>query len=207
MILPSIKEEQNLFNQGYKIIAGVDEVGRGPLAGPVVAGAVAVVSPDLFLKNYDKIKDVRDSKKLSAKRREKISQEIKECDFLNYGVGIVSEKVIDKIGILFAVKLAMKKAIANLPKAPEFILLDGNFILEDILVSQKAIIRGDAKVFLISAASIIAKVARDQMMTQYHTQFPQYGFDQHNGYGTKKHFEALHKHGPCILHRRSFRLL
>ena len=120
---------------------------------------------------------------------------------------MVSEKIIDKINIFEATKLAMKKAIEALACEAEYLLLDGNFTLEDLSINQKAVVRGDEKIISCAAASIIAKVTRDRLMQKYHKKYPQYGFDSHKGYGTKKHFEAIKKHGTCVLHRKSFRII
>jgi ribonuclease HII len=205
---PNLKEEKKLWKQGFKIIAGLDEAGRGPLAGPVVAVATVLKLGNFkigkFIENYKlKIENlgVRDSKKLSAKQREEIYEKLVACKDIVWGVGIVSEKVIDKINILQATKLAMKKAIKKL--YPDFLLIDGNFGL-DIDIKQKSIIKGDQKVFSISAASIIAKVTRDRIMQKYHKKYLNYGFDKHKGYPTKAHFASLKKFGPCKIHRKSF---
>ncbi|PJE58439.1 MAG: ribonuclease HII [Candidatus Portnoybacteria bacterium CG10_big_fil_rev_8_21_14_0_10_36_7] len=206
MQLPTIKEEQKLFNLGYEIVAGVDEVGRGCIAGPVVAGVVAIKNKKEFLESFEDLKNCRDSKTLSVLAREKISGQIKEATYLSSAVGIVSEKVIDAEGILVATKLAMKKAVENLAREPEFILLDGNFTIEDLSIAQKAIIRGDSKVFLISAASIIAKVARDELMVKYNEKYAGYDFNVHKGYGTKNHYKAILERGASPIHRLSFNL-
>lgn len=204
------------YSKNYFMI-GVDEAGRGPLAGPVVAGAVAISNllPHKFLVT------IKDSKQLSEKQREKIYKEIMKCPDFVWGVGIVSEKVIDKINILNATKLAMQKAVnkvvANLRdrenKRQVFILVDGNMKFNDAWfgkdklgasIKYKSIIKGDQKVLSISSASIIAKVTRDKIMQKYAKQYPEYGFSQHKGYGTKLHFEALEKFGPCKIHRKTF---
>ena len=193
MKYPNFNEEKKLWKKGYKFVAGIDEAGRGPLAGPVVAAAVIL--------NGKILKQIKDSKKLSEKQREEIFKKIKNCPEILWGIGIVSEKVIDKINILEATKLAMQKAVKNLNS--DFILIDGNFKINSE-IPQKSIIKGDQKVFSISAASIIAKVTRDRLMQKYHKKYPQYGFDKHKGYGTKKHFEALEKFGACKIHRKTF---
>lgn len=181
-------------------MAGVDEVGRGPLAGPVVAAAIIIKSPAGI--NHDL--KIRDSKKLSSKQRDKIFEVLTNNKDVDCGIGIVSESVIDKTNILEASLLAMKQAINDLKTAPEFILIDGRHTLEDIMLNQKAIINGDAKVFSIAAASIMAKVTRDRLMIEYNGKYPNYGFGAHKGYGTKQHLEALKKYGPCAIHRKSF---
>lgn len=209
MNVPTFAEEQKLWKQGIKYIAGIDEVGRGPLAGPVVAAAVVVKNTPRdnlsFLQADGKELVIKDSKKLSAKQREKIFRMLSKSPSVDYGIGIVSEKIIDQINILRASWLAMKKAVEYLKTPPEFILIDGQYTLEDLLINQKAIINGDTKVFSIAAASIIAKVTRDRLMIKYHECYPNYGFDAHKGYGTKLHTDALKKYGPCEIHRKSFR--
>lgn len=207
MVLPNIKEEKKLFSNKIFQVAGVDEVGRGCLAGPVIAGAVMITSPDKFFKNFSKIKNVRDSKLLSPAARIKVFNLLVNTDFLSFSVGISSNNKIDECGIQLATKLAMHQAICNLPTQPEFILIDGNFTLPNLSIPQKAIIGGDRKVFLISAASIIAKVTRDNLMKKLSIKYPLYGFDCHKGYGTKKHYLALKKNGPCKIHRISFNLV
>jgi ribonuclease HII len=196
MKYPNLNEEKNLWKQGFKFVAGLDEAGRGPLAGPVVAAAVIIL-------DYKKLKTkgINDAKKLSGKQREKIYKVLIKHPEIKWGVGIVSEKIIDRINILQATKLAMQKSIKNLK--PDFLLIDGNFKINSI-VRQKPIIKGDQKVISISAASIIAKVTRDRLMQKFHKKYPQYGFDRHKGYGTKAHFAAIKKFGPCKIHRKSF---
>ena len=196
----NFNEEKKLWKQGYKYVAGLDEAGRGPLAGPVVAVAVLV---DLVKSDLTKFLNlgVKDSKKLSEKQREYFYKVLTTHSNINWGVGIVSEKIIDKINILEATKLAMQKAVKNL--SPDFLLIDGNFKIKS-KISQKSIIKGDQKVFSIAAASIIAKVTRDRIMQKYHKKYPEYNFIKHKGYPTKAHFAGLQKFGPCKIHRRSF---
>jgi len=197
MKYPNFSEEKKLSKKGYKFIAGLDEAGRGPLAGPVVAATVMI----LDYKKIKNIKKINDSKKLSEKQRECLYKVLTKNKYIKWGVGIVSEKVIDKINILEASKLAMQKSIKKLH--PDFLLIDGNFkINSDIL--QKSIIKGDSKVLSIAMASIIAKVTRDRIMKKYHKKYPKYGFLQHKGYPTKAHFANLRKLGPCKIHRRTF---
>ncbi len=218
MQYPNFCEEKKLQKQGYKMIAGIDEAGRGPLAGPVVAAAVNFKLEILNLKSNKNFRLLNDSKKLTVKQREEIYDFLVNCPEVSWGVGIVSEKIIDKINILEATKLAMNKAISVLVKKNKsgkefydrekpyhnyFLLLDGNFTL-DLDVMQKAIVKGDAKVFSIAAASIIAKVTRDRIMNKYHKKYPQYGFAQHKGYGTAAHFASIEKFGPCKIHRKTF---
>lgn len=187
--------ERSLWKKDIKLVAGIDEAGRGPLAGPVVA-AVAIFPP------FKKIEGIRDSKKLSPKRREHLFELINR-EALDWGVGIVSERIIEEINILQATRLAMTKAIQNLKISPEFLLIDGPIHL-DVDISQKPIIRGDEQSFSIGAASIIAKVLRDRLMRKYHRLFPEYGFNEHKGYPTPKHLDALQTYGPCPIHRRTY---
>lgn len=204
MKYPNFSEEKKLWKKGFKFVAGLDEAGRGPLAGPVVAAAV-------FLpKNFKNKKlKVKDSKKLSEKQREEIFAQVLKMPEIKYGVGIVSEKVIDKINILQATKLAMQKALRQAQGKPnrnaDYLLIDGNFGIKSKL-PQKPIVKGDQKVFSISLASIIAKVTRDRLMKKYHKKYPQYGFAQHKGYPTQFHRQKIHDLGPCKIHRKTFKL-
>jgi len=187
--------ETRLWQQGITRIAGVDEAGRGPLAGPVVAAAV-VFPPRFFLP------DVDDSKRLSAERREQLFPHIlRSC--LTHGIGIVAVEEIDRINIYQAAMLAMRQALAQLNPAAQHALVDGRRI-PNLNLPQTAIVKGDGLSFTIGAASIIAKVVRDRLMRDYHRQFPQYGFDRHKGYPTPAHLEALRQYGACEIHRRSF---
>lgn len=199
-----LKLEKRISRQGYSFAAGLDEAGRGPLAGPVVAAAVCVnLKFKIFnFKSNKNLKLVNDSKKLSAGQRENLYRILISHPGISYGVGTVSEKVIDKINILQATKLAMKKALAKLPKT-DYLLIDGNFGI-DASLPQQSIIKGDSKVFSIAAASIIAKVARDRIMDKLHEKFPQYGFDKHKGYGTKEHMGKIAEFGLCSSHRKTF---
>ena len=194
-------QENRIFNQGYKLIAGIDEAGRGPLAGPVVAACV-VVSPE-FKIDSEELKFIKDSKKLTAKKREELFDIIKN-KFIEVGVGICGNKTVDKINVFQASFLAMKKALGALKQKPDFVLLDGGFKIPNYTGEQKNIIKGDSLVFSIAAASIIAKVTRDRLMRKFHEEYPQYGFDRHKGYGTKLHLANLKKYGPCPIHRFSF---
>jgi ribonuclease HII len=200
-----LEKENSLFASGLKLIAGVDEAGRGPLAGPVVAAAVSLRAD--FLANpekLEKLKGVNDSKKLSAKKREELFEIIKaEC--FEVGVGICDHATIDRINILQATFLTMKMALGNLKIKPDILLVDGKFPIPNLSLRQEAIIDGDALVFSIAAASIIAKVTRDRIMDEYDKKYPQYGFAKHAGYGTKFHLEALKQFGPCSIHRKTFR--
>ncbi len=189
--------ERSLWERGLLHICGVDEAGRGPLAGPVAAAAV--IFPQDCL-----IPGINDSKKLSAKKRESLFEEITE-KAMAVGVGIVSEKEIDKINILQASFKAMRMAIGRLKIQPDHLLIDGHGLPEKFY-PQTAIVGGDRKSCSIAAASIIAKVTRDRMMIDFDAKYPEYGFAKHKGYGTKQHIEAIHRHGPCEIHRRSFRV-
>ena len=180
-----------------KIIAGVDEAGRGPLAGPVVASAV-ILDPN------NGIEGLRDSKKLSEKRRKILAIEIR-AKAIAIGVGIVHEQDIDRSNILQGTFEAMRRAVADLGQVPTEVQVDGNFTIPELLINQIAIVGGDDKVAEISAASIIAKTTRDAMMISYDILFPDYGFKSHKGYGSAKHMETLREKGRCPIHRRSFR--
>ncbi len=182
---------------GYTAVAGVDEVGRGPLAGPVVCAAVI-----LPLDEERRILGIDDSKKLSAKRREELAERIRETARA-FSIAEVDERTIDEINILQATRLGMKRAIEGLTLPPDFVLTDGNMTL-DISMPQKSIVKGDALVYSIGAASIVAKVYRDELMRRYAEEFPEYGFEKNVGYGTKKHIEAIREVGACRIHRRTF---
>ncbi|MFA5131012.1 MAG: ribonuclease HII [Patescibacteria group bacterium] len=196
-----LKTEQKFFDLGYDLIGGVDEAGRGPLAGPVVAACVVIDKN--FRIDSDELALVADSKKLSAKTREKLFGIIKE-KVLAVEIGVVDNLAIDKINILQASFLAMRRAIKKLKIQPDYILTDGKFKIPKLDKAQTAIIGGDAKVFCIAAASIIAKVSRDWLMTEIDKKYPQYDFAKHKGYGTKAHFAKIAEFGPCPLHRFSF---
>lgn len=217
------KEIKKLQKQGYKCIVGIDEAGRGPLAGPVVAGAIKFKAQSAKRKatvqNLKLFKSIKDSKKLSAKQREEWHKILVNHPNIKWGVGIISEKIIDRMNILQATKLAMVKAVYDLEKKvgkpADFLIIDGNFTLDFALISsktvfelgmpgQKAVVKGDEKIFLCAAASIIAKVTRDRIMMEMHKKYPQYGFNKHKGYGTKEHLRALRKHGASKIHRKSF---
>ena len=191
----NLEIERALWLQGIEHIAGVDEAGRGPLAGPVVAAAV-VFPRDIIIEHVD------DSKKCTAKQREALFTLILE-QAICVGVGIVDHEMIDRINILQATILAMRKSIENMNIQPEYAIIDGNSFKHETLKFQN-IIRGDEKSFTIAAASIVAKVTRDRLMRDLDIQFPQYGFAQHKGYGTRQHIEAIRTYGLCEIHRRSF---
>ena len=187
--------ESRLYKKGYINVCGVDEAGRGPLCGPVVAAAV-------ILPKDEKIDGVNDSKKLSEKKREVLFDVIKE-KAIAVGVGISDVELIEKINILNATKIAMKEAIENLKIKPDYVLVDGNQAI-DISVPFETVISGDAKSESIAAASIIAKVTRDRLLIEYDKKYPEYGFAKHKGYGTKAHIEAIRTYGLTPIHRPSF---
>ncbi len=215
MRYPNFNEEKKLIKKGYGLVVGTDESGRGPLAGPVVAAAAIVRNFQFSIYNFQSIfndpifKKVKDSKKLSPKKREEIYKILIKHPDICFGVGVVSEKVIDKINIFEATKLAMKKALrqaqSKLGKKIDFIILDGNFKI-DCNILQKPIVKGDEKVMSCALASIIAKVSRDKIMRKFHKNYPEYGFDRHKGYGTIFFFFLLEKYGPSVIHRKSFNL-
>ena len=190
------KFEKEGYEKGYTYIAGIDEAGRGPLAGPVVAGAV-ILPKDCLLEG------INDSKKISEKKREKLYDVIIE-NAVAWGVGIVDHTVIDEINILNATRKAMKLALENLQVKPDYILIDAEKKVDTNNIPYLPIIKGDALSISIGAASILAKVTRDRMMREYDEMFPMYGFEKHKGYGTKAHVEAIKEHGPCMIHRKSF---
>ena len=181
-------------------MACLDEAGRGPLAGPVVASACMVVDYKLKTGGF---KDLKDSKKLSRRQREKFYEIITKNRNIEWRIGRVSEKVIDKINILEASKLAMRRAIAKLGKKPDFLILDGKMKL-DLPVPQKSIVKADEKVFSCAVASILAKVSRDRIMERSHKKYPYYVLNKHKGYPTKLHLRMLNKYGPSKIHRKSF---
>lgn len=181
--------------QGYNVICGVDEAGRGPLAGPVCAAAV------ILPEGYE-IQGLNDSKQLTDKKRRELYPIIME-EAIAYGIAFVDEKTIDEVNILNATFMAMKNAISQLSLKPELALIDGNRVT-DFGVEAIPVVKGDAKVASIAAASILAKVARDEYMEAMDETYPQYGFAIHKGYGTKRHYEAIREHGMCPIHRATF---
>ncbi|MFQ5450055.1 MAG: ribonuclease HII [Nitrospinaceae bacterium] len=182
--------------RGYRCVSGVDEAGRGPLAGPVVAAA-AVFPPKVQLDGLD------DSKKLSPAKRDQLFPLIQKTS-LGYGIGVVHADVIDRINILQASRLAMKLAVEKLPFSPDLLLIDGIHKI-DSSMDQWTIIRGDSQSFSIAAASVLAKVTRDRIMEAYHRDYPRYEFHRHKGYGTRVHRERIQQYGPCPIHRRTFK--
>ncbi|OGO18789.1 MAG: ribonuclease HII [Chloroflexi bacterium RBG_16_50_11] len=195
---PSFREEKLLREQGYRYVAGVDEVGRGALMGPVVAAAVML--PENFKAKWKS--RVRDSKQLSPEEREYLYDFIKEAA-ITFGVGSVSNEDIDKLGIAKATRLAMIAAIEQLAPQPQYLLIDYVRLTESTL-PQNGIVHGDSLCFSIACASIIAKVTRDRLVIEMDKEFPGYGFAEHKGYGTEEHLKCLREKGPCKLHRRSF---
>lgn len=187
--------ERELLERGAKYICGVDEVGRGPLAGPVVCAAVIMPLDDI-------IEGVDDSKKLSAKKREMLAEQIKK-KAIAHAICCIEPQIIDEINILEATKLCMKNAVESLAVKPDFVFTDGNMTL-DIPFEQRSIVKGDSLSYSIGAASIIAKVYRDALMDEYDKLYPEYGFAKHKGYGTKAHIDAIKRAGLCPVHRRSF---
>ena len=195
--MPDLFFEKNLVESGYKYVAGVDEAGRGPLAGPVVAAAV--ILPEEFSSNQ-----LNDSKKLSSSKREKIYNELMNVDSkVISAFAVIDEVVIDKINILRATHMAMAQASSNLSIEPSFVIIDG-MTIKDFPFNNESIIKGDSKSLSIAAASVIAKVERDRIMLNYSKEYPEYKFEKHKGYGTKLHLDALKKFGPCKIHRKSF---
>lgn len=188
--------ENDLRNKGYKYICGIDEAGRGPLAGPVVVASV--IMPENSM-----IEGVNDSKKVSEKKREKLYDLILE-EAISYGVGIIGQDEIDEINILNATKKGLTTSLKELTAKPDLIIVDALTHIDTLGIPYESIIKGDAKCYSISAASIIAKVTRDRIMREWDKIYPQYGFAQHKGYGTSAHINALKEYGPCPLHRRSF---
>ena len=212
----NLDEEKKLWTQGFSGVVGIDEAGRGPLAGPVVAAAIVIKNKDFSL-----LALVNDSKKLSEKKREELYALLTNHQDIAWGIGIVDEITIDKINILQATKLAMQEAVVNLVQkiddhrffTIDYLLIDGNFKINWNPAAfaksygepkQEAIIKGDQKVFSIAAASIIAKVTRDKIMQKMHQQYPEYGFDKHKGYGTALHIAKIKELGVSKIHRQSF---
>ncbi len=187
--------EDSLYLNGYNLICGIDEAGRGPLCGPVVASAV-------ILPKDECIEGVNDSKKISEKKREKLYDDIMK-KAVAVGVGIGEVQLIEEVNILNATKIAMKRALENLNVKPEYVLVDGNQMI-DINIPGETVVSGDAKSESIAAASIIAKVTRDRMLREWDKEYPEYGFAKHKGYGTKAHIEAIEKYGLTPIHRESF---
>lgn len=195
--LEKLKEiEKEWYKKGAKKICGIDEAGRGPLAGPVVVAAVIMPVDSM-------IEGVNDSKKVSEKKREKLYDEITQ-NAIAWGVGIIDQKEIDEINILNATKKGLTKALTELVEKPDIILVDALTGIDTLGIPYQSIIKGDAKSYSIAAASIVAKVTRDRIMRQWDETYPEYGFEKHKGYGTKVHIEAIKNYGICPLHRKTF---
>lgn len=188
--------EQNAVNAGYKVVCGIDEAGRGPLAGPVHAAAV-------ILPIGLEIEGLNDSKKLSEKKREQLFDVICE-KAIDYSIGVATEKEIDEINILNATFLAMHRAVEGLKIKPDYALIDGNQYPKIPFVTEETVVKGDAKSMSIAAASILAKVSRDRFMLEKAKEYPEYCFEKHKGYGTKVHYEAIKEFGPSPMHRLTF---
>lgn len=194
--MPSLFYESAKWQQGYQYVAGIDEAGRGPLAGPV--SAAAVILPEAF--SHDLLND---SKKLAEKRREALYDELTQRADIRWAISHGEVDEIDSLNILKSTHSAMLRAAEGLDPRPDFCLIDGLDVPGFALPSE-GIVKGDSKSFSIAAASILAKVSRDRLMLKYAALYPEYGFERHKGYGTKQHLEALRKHGPCPIHRKSF---
>lgn len=194
--MPSLLYEEEKQREGYRVIAGIDEAGRGPLAGPV--SAAAVILPEAFTHEL-----LNDSKKLTEKRREEVYDDLTGEAGVIWAVSFAEVEEIDEINILKATHAAMARSVARLSVEPDFCLIDGLSVPGFPFVSE-GIVKGDGKSFSIAAASIIAKVSRDRLMLEYAERYPEYGFERHKGYGTRQHLEALREYGPCPIHRKSF---
>jgi ribonuclease HII len=212
IMYPNLRREKILWKRGFRRVICLDEAGRGPLAGPVVAAAITIRQiPNSQFQIPKEIRDVKDSKKLSSKKREELYKILINHPQIEWGIGKVSEKVIDKVNIKNAAELAMERALKNLErkmkKKADFLIIDGNRLKNSKLktINHKLLIKADEKVFSCAMASVLAKVTRDRIMERYHKKYPQYGFDKHKGYPTKLHFKMLKKYGPCKIHRKSFK--
>ncbi len=197
-MVPTFDEEERLRAQGYRLVAGIDEAGRGPLAGPVVAAAVVLP----WERRPYWLSLLRDSKQLTAQARDFLFDCI-QGDGASFGVGLATHEVVDEYGIVAATRLAMSRAVAQLSDRLDFLLID-YLALPELDIPQRSIVKGDNLSFSIAAASIVAKVARDRLMLQYDRQFPGYGLAHNKGYGTLEHMEILRRLGPCPIHRRTF---
>ena len=190
------RQEDELRNRGFNMICGIDEAGRGPLAGPVVVASVIMPADSM-------IEGVNDSKKISEKKREKLYDQILE-EAISYGVGIIGQDEIDEINILNATKKGLTMSLKELTVKPDLIIVDALTHIDTMGIPYESIIKGDAKCYSISAASIIAKVTRDRIMREWDKIYPEYGFEKHKGCGTSAHIEAIKKYGLCPIHRKSF---
>jgi ribonuclease HII len=196
--LPTFAEEEKLQSQGYHLVAGVDEVGRGALAGPVMAAAVILP----LGAEFPWLRSVRDSKQLSPSQRERLFDLVRHAG-IPFGLGSVPHATIDEVGIVRATRIAMARAVEALPSRPDFLLIDA-LSLPEVGLPQKGIVRGDQLSLSIACASIVAKVSRDRQMTELDSVYPGYGLARHKGYGTRQHLQCLGRLGPCAIHRRSF---
>jgi len=194
--MPSLFYEQAKRNEGFQRVAGIDEAGRGPLAGPVAAAAV--ILPDGFIHEL-----LDDSKKLSEKKRELLYDELVNREDVIWALSMGNVEEIDAINILKSTHAAMGRAALEIQPQPDYCLIDG-LPVPEFPIPSEGIVKGDGKSFSIAAASVIAKVSRDRLMLEYAQKYPEYGFEKHKGYGTKQHLEALRKYGPCPIHRKSF---
>jgi ribonuclease HII len=199
-----LRFERQCWSDGCRRLAGLDEAGRGPLAGPVVAAAVMIQRSALEAEEHGLWDGLTDSKMLSAARREHYFRLLEESDGVDIGVGVADHIEIDAINILRATHAAMARAVLNLPSLPDHVLVDG-LAVKGLPCSSTAIVRGDARSLLIAAASVVAKVVRDRCMRQFDRLYPQFGFAGHKGYGSRAHMQALLEHGPCPIHRQTFR--
>lgn len=194
--MPDYLIEKELKNNGFELICGVDEAGRGPLCGPVCAAAV-------ILPIDCEIEGLNDSKKLTEKKREALFDVIKQ-KAIAYSIEFVDNKTIDEINILQSTMICMTNAVKKLEKTPDFVIIDGNKVPTQLEIPAQSVVKGDAKSMSIAAASILAKVSRDRLLVEYDKQYPQYGFAKHKGYGTKAHYDAIFEHGISPIHRKSF---
>jgi len=199
-----LRYEKEAWNSGLFFIAGIDEAGRGPLAGPVVAAAVAFDREPPQHGGAKTFAGLTDSKALTGKQRERFLEQLQGCGFARIGCSVVGPGIIDEINILQATWKAMAEAVAQILPKPDLALVDGRPV-RGLPCKSKSIVKGDAQSLSIAAASVIAKVTRDRLMLELDAQFPQYGFAQHKGYGTAAHLAAIHRHGPCLHHRKTFR--
>lgn len=190
------QHELELREKGFKTICGIDEAGRGPLAGPVVVASVIMPEDSM-------IEGINDSKKISEKKREKLYDQIIE-EAISYGISIIGQEEIDEINILNATKKGLTNSLKELKVKPDLIIVDALTHIDTLGIPYESIIKGDAKCYSISAASILAKVTRDRIMREWATIYPQYGFEQHKGYGTAKHISAIKEYGACPIHRKTF---
>lgn len=199
-----LRFERQYWDSGCREVAGVDEAGRGPLAGPVVAAAVVLKRSFAESEEHGLLAGLTDSKQLSPKRRESFFDILRESPHVRIGVGVADVEEIDALNILGATRAAISRAVSDLVFLPDHVLVDG-LPMDGLPAASTAIVKGDSKSLSIAAASVIAKVTRDARMCELDEEYPEYGFAQHKGYGSRAHIQALFQHGPCPVHRRSFR--